>query len=326
MFDKTKQFVRDRWALFLAAWVGVSVWARVAIAAVGLSAVIAGGLYAASGSAAGFMSSAHFTKLSALQTQNNSWGDFKITSLGSGTDPGDAINYNELLNPFKVAWLTEDFFAGASTSATIQPFYGLVAGAGATVTTVTTGQDATHMGIWQCSTGTTATGRCAILTSSTANNIVVGTVGQMEWDWMVRLPALSTTGVQQYTYEVGLSDTAAATPAVNGSYFRYNATESTAWQFCTASGGSQTCTATSSTVTAGAWIRLGAIKAEGSLNWTGYVNGVTTGITNSTNVPSGAGAPLQTIAWQLSTVGTTAKTSLHDAVRWKVHFATERGP
>lgn len=54
MFDKTKKFVRDRWGVFLAAWVGLSVWARVALAAVGLSAVIAGGLYTSTTTSAGF--------------------------------------------------------------------------------------------------------------------------------------------------------------------------------------------------------------------------------------------------------------------------------
>lgn len=322
MFDKTKQFVRDRWGIFLAAWVGVSVWARVAVAAVGLSAVISGGLYAASGSAAGFMSSAHFTKLSALQTANNSWGNFKITSLGSGTDAADAINYNELLNPFKVTGFSDDFLFGATSSTNAgQQFFAGVSGTGAAVAGVSTGVDSTHIGVWQQTTGTTATGRAAILTTAQVGGMIFGTAGQAEWEWLVQVPTLSTTGVQQYTYEVGLADTITGGVA-NGIYYRYDAATSTAWQFCTAAASSRTCTATSTTVTAGAWVRLSARKAEGSANWTGYINDVSTGITNSTNLPSLASQPISAL---VSSVGTTAKTVLADIFRYRQHFTTERG-
>lgn len=271
--------------------------------------------------AAGSFAAADFTKLAALQTTNNSWAGNKITSLGDGTADQDAVTFRELANPFRVFQIAYDFDAPLTSSTT--PFQISISGAGSSGASTATGQDGSHPGVGFCTTGTTNTGRCGVLHHAGAAlpTLQFTTTGQTDFDWLVRLEALSTAGVQQYVAEVGLL-TGLTEPAADGVYFRYDVAVDPHWQVCTANTSVRTCTATTATVTATQWDRLSARKADGTANWTFSINGVSTGITNSTNLPAVALTPRANI---VSSVGTTSKSLLFDAFRLRTSYNPERG-
>ena len=269
----------------------------------------------------GIMTGAYATKLSALQTADNSWGNFKITSLGDGTADQDAVTFRELGNTFRVYQLAYEFDAALSTTST--PFQVAISGTGTSGASTATGQDGSHPGVGFCTTGSTATGRCGTLHVAGAGTptLQFNSTGQADFDWFIRPEMLSTAGVQQFVIEAGLM-TGLTEPAADGVYFRYDVAVDPHWQVCTANTSVRTCTATTATVTATQWDRLSARKAAGSVNWTFSINGTSTGITNSTNIPTVALTPRVNI---VSSVGTTSKSVLFDAFRLRVGYTTERG-
>lgn len=238
-----------------------------------------------------------------------------IHSLGDGTATADAVTLGQL-TAFKTLTFEEDWlgslagkFQWASTAT----------GTGAACTQVSTGQDATHIGIIQCSTGTTATGKSSLFSGAATFWVASNTTGAKRLNLLVQIPVLSVTGTQQYVAYAGCLDSATAAPG-NGVYYRYDATSDLHWKACTASATVETCNNTTNTVTAGQWDNLQWDIANGTSNVTYTINGTSTGITNST--AWGACSPAVSI---FSAIGTTAKTVLWDIVRYTDYFASSRG-
>lgn len=241
----------------------------------------------------------------------------QITGLSDGLLETDGVALGQIENPFNTIQLTDDF--NGSVAGKYQ-WTSSASGTGAAATVTVTGQDTTHAGVIQISTGTTAPGRAAHVPGGNLQ-FTFGSGSAVRCEHLIQLPVLSTTGVQQYIYQVGLMDTVTGDQA-NGIYFEADIATDTHWRVCTASASTRTKTNTTVTIVAATWYRLTLLKAEGSTSWTFQIQGVDTGITNSTNLPTTALYPFDVI---ISSVGTTAKTALKDIVRHRQHFATPRG-
>ncbi len=284
--------------------------ARIAAAAVNMSTVAASGNYlaTAAGPTSGFMSGPFAAKLDALPSNAT-----LTTNLGL------KANTTDLYDPFKSFWFVEEFVNNPST--TIGQLVSNVTGTGAAVAATATGADGTHRGIWNLTTGTTATGRASVLPTANPAGIAYNfTAGASTVEWMVRLSQVQAAATQEFVVETGVLATLTQ-PTTDGVYFRFDASSAN-WQVCTAASSSRTCTATSVAAAAGQWVRLSAIKAAGSSDWSFSIDGTSTGITNSTNVPSAA---LQVIFNIISTVGTGAKQAQIDIASVRQFFSPDRG-
>jgi hypothetical protein len=180
-----------------------------------------------------------------------------------------------------------------------------------------------HAGIATLST--TTTGGVAVLTTSTAQ--VVCGLGRVRFGWWVMIPVLSI-GAQRFSFIAGLFDVYTTATQVDGVFFHYNdSVNSGAWS-CTASSNSTTTNTlnvtTGTTVTAGQWYLLEAeINAAGT-SVTFYIDGVSTGVTFTTNIPTGAGRETGFGAMVIKTVGSTDLLVHLDAYYYEQDFTTPR--
>ncbi len=113
----------------------------------------------------------------------------------------------------------------------VTPWFTGVAGANAAAQ-VLSAAAGDRQGVWQLTTGTTATGRCATCwgANSAAN------AGTTRWRADVNLP-LASDGVETFLVYAGLADAFTSEPN-NGAYFRYDfATNGGRWQFLIRAGG-----------------------------------------------------------------------------------------
>ena len=261
----------------------------------------------------------------------------KATGLLAGAASGEAVHFGQTAvaassaglqtaknaarqsGPRFYVEMTDDWTTGALTGK--YNWTSFASGAGAAATLVTTGQTNTHPGIVQVATGTTATGRATLLPPSNSLAFIAGSAGDLSIEWLAQIPTLSTTGVQQFIAITGLLQTTAAGDQTDAVYFEYDAATDTHWRVCTASGGTRTKQNTTVTVTAGQWYRLRAFKADGSTTWGFEIDGVDTGLTSSTNLPTIALIPGIKID---SSVGTTSKTMLADWMDLLDYFPTPR--
>jgi hypothetical protein len=179
--------------------------------------------------------------------------------------------------------------------------------------------DENHPGILQLSTGTTATGYAAIHRG--VGSMLLGGAAIVQ-EWLVRVPTLSD-GTNTYVLRIGLGDSTTGTAHTDGVFFEYSSAVSPNWQIRTRANNADTTTASSTSVTAGAWVKLRLeINAPGT-SVTFYVNGSAIG-THSANIPLGAGRQLGPIASIIKTVGTTARLAHIDYYYQRMVLSTPR--
>lgn len=143
--------------------------------------------------------------------------------------------------------------------------------------------DLTHVGVAECSTGTTAAGRAGGIIG--LSSIRFGG-GVWLWEATVRVPTLSTVG-EEYIDRIGFLD-ATATDATDGAYFEYDRlTSGNFWRIKTAAAAARTATVVGA-VAAATWYRLGIAVAAAASSVDFYIDGELVG-THTTNTPSGAG-------------------------------------
>lgn len=188
-----------------------------------------------------------------------------------------------------------------------------VSGTGA-ASSVTSNPDASTMGTALLTTGTTATGRCALRAIGTCFRLDQGVA---YFSTRIRLPNLSNA-TNRYVIRVGFGDTDTA-DHVDGAYFEYDDAASALWRVKTASNSVRTTTPTAITVAANTWYRL-----EVEVNATGteakfYIDG-TLVATHTANIPVGSGRDVGAGAFLIKSVGTTARTVMLDwmAIRFKL--------
>ena len=210
-----------------------------------------------------------------------------------------------------------EIFADFESSGVLNPFFTSGAGTGATVGASST-DAANRVGIASAETGTTATGRAAIATSTSA--ILLGG-GEVVFEAAINIPTLSD-GTDTYIARFGLQDNAAA-ESTDGVYFEYDSGTSANWRIVTANSTTRTKTTTSTAVAAATWMRLKiVINAAGTLA-TFYINDVSIG-TISTNIPTGAGRSTGVIMNIVKSLGSNNRTIRVDWVHVTYTFTSAR--
>ncbi len=218
-----------------------------------------------------------------------------------------------------------DFIQETSATATDNGLTETISGTGAAAAAVAA-TAANTIGIAQCSTGTTATGRCALASSVSALRL-----GGGAWIFETHLavPVLSGAS-ERFQLLAGFIDTLTAANQADGVYFLYDeggtSTGSAAsgnWQCVSASNSVRSFSTTSTAVGTG-FVRLTIeINAAGT-SATFFVNG-TLVATITTNIPIAAGRETGFGIFLIKSVGVTARVVNADYVAAACSFTTKRG-
>lgn len=260
------------------------------------------------------------------------------TAQRPGTPANGMVRYNSTVESFEAyvdgRWepvggnrgantLFDDFLTDAvNTPISALGWDPLSSGTGTGGSDVTTGVDSTDraIGVFQMTTGTTATGRYGISLGQAA--LLFG-YASYYMEWRVEVPILSTAG-QEYDLYIGFANNIGATGDVtDGAWFEYNRNNSTQWVCATANNSVRTRTASGTAVTAATWYRLGIeVNAAGSLV-TYYINGAQVATIN-TNIPTGAGRQTGIGAKIEKSAGTTGRVVVIDYFKMLYFLTTPR--
>lgn len=221
-----------------------------------------------------------------------------------------------LPHPSQRVRLIEDWIAG-TTAGTLN-WSNENAGTGAAPSIEDTQVDASHWGILELHTGSTATGRSGTdLGSSATTHSILPSGGNGFSEWLIKIPTLSTAG-ERYAFGIGYGDIFNA-EFTNGSYFYYDESVGTTWLAKTANAATRTSVDTAVTVVAGAWIKL-RIENSGSTSRRFFING-TLVATITTNIPTTAISPAANVR---KSAGTTTRLIYIDYFMMDQVFITAR--
>jgi hypothetical protein len=174
-------------------------------------------------------------------------------------------------------------------------------------------------GAWQLSTGTLATGRCAI-GSGNARSFSLGQ-GAVTLEMKVKTTNLSTSA-ERYKLTIGLADSLSGTIA-NAVQFVYDEATSTFWRIQTMKASVTTITNTTSTAN-NAWQRYKIVINAAGTSVAFYINDTqVSGSPITTNIP-GAGDEVTVQLRLEKSVGTTARTTNIDYVAFSYDLTTPR--
>jgi hypothetical protein len=179
--------------------------------------------------------------------------------------------------------------------------------------------DASHDGILESDTGTTAAGLSVVylgtdgLATPAAGGLIVA-------EAPVRFPTLSTAA-QEYVSRFLFGDSIVAADHTDGIYFEYDrATSGNVWRCKTAAGGVRTTTVTGTAIAAGTWAHLRALITSAQVLF--YVDDVLVA-THATNIPTGAQQYAPNLRIQ-KTVGATSLAHLVDFFQMRLVTAATR--
>lgn len=179
--------------------------------------------------------------------------------------------------------------------------------------------DASHDGILESDTGSTATG-VSVAYLGVDGIVTPAAGGLIVAEAAVRFPVLSVAA-QEYVSRFLLGDSLVAADHTDGIYFEYDRSLSgDVWRCKTAAGGVRTATATAAAIAAGTWYRLRVLITSTQVLF--YVDG-TLVATHVTNIPTGAQRYAPNLRIQ-KTVGTTLRTHLVDYFQMRLVTAATR--
>jgi len=245
------------------------------------------------------------------ETANDDFIVLTDTSASNAAIRRSILDYTfeqEKLSPRKFYSFYSDFENEVSTTATDGGISETNSGTGA-ATSAAAPANNTVIGMVQSSTGTTATGRAA-LTSSTS---IISTGGAKFYcGGRVMVPTLSTS-TERYQYVFGFFDTLTAANQVDGCYILYDeggvstgSAASANWQAVTVNNSARTFTNSSTGVAANTWTKLEIeINAAGT-SVSFLVDGVSIA-THTTNIPTGSARAFGFGWLVIKSVGTTAR-------------------
>lgn len=164
------------------------------------------------------------------------------------------------------------------------------------------------IGVVRSTTGTTATGRAAVVCSMTSFRL-----GGGSWTYEIRIDSINalSSGTQRYQLWFGFFDNVSSTAQTDGAYFLYDeggvsagSAASANWQTVTASNGSRTFnTSSTAVVNTQTTLRIEVNAAASTVEF--YINGTKTATDHSANIPKGNGRELG-FGWTiLKSIGTT---------------------
>lgn len=231
-----------------------------------------------------------------------------VTGLADWTDPNDI---NEQIT------FADDFIHDVQAG-TLVGIGWILAANGGTVTSPTTNVDSLHPGIVQLNT--TGVQQPLIYLNSNSN---ISGGGTSRYQMLVKTPAALPTGTQNYIIRAGTGDNIAnnATDYVNGIYFEFPASGTTAIQCKTAAANTRTTTSSGVNWTVNTWYLLEFTTTPGSVVF--RINGNIVA-TNTTNIPAGATNYYGPIFKLMKTAGATAVAFYIDAFRWTKYYNGNR--
>lgn len=183
------------------------------------------------------------------------------------------------------------------------------------------------VGLVQMATGSTTTGRSAVTSGSTSIAL-----GGGSWYYEISITAITNLSAlaERYALLFGFFDTYTAANQVDGVYFLYDeggvstgSAASANWQQVTASNSVRTFTTTATAVSTGATTLGIEINAAGTLV-TYYINGVATGTTHNTNIPTGTSRVLGFGMFMIKSLGTTSRTCAVDYFAVEADYTTPK--
>jgi hypothetical protein len=236
------------------------------------------------------------------------------TSHGYGGT--DRLSIPAIFNPFQEVYIWDDFLSGTNGGGA--GWLDSVSGTGATISASNAVVDASHLGVYLISTGTTTTGR-ATFTLSTDSILVGGGVTRV--DMVVHLANLSDA-TDEFTVTLGFGDNTGSGGNLDGVYFEYVRTTSVNWRANCRSNGSTTAITSSVPVSVG-WVKLSfEINATGtSVEF--FIDGSSIGIT-TTNIPTGAGRFVGPLLKTEKSAGTNARGVSIDLFVLNIQLTTSR--
>jgi hypothetical protein len=231
----------------------------------------------------------------------------KGINLADGVGETDALSIRQHANPDRILEVSEDWISALTGK---WGWSQNVTGAAASVTQAITSNDSKVYGHVAHTTGTTSTGRAALLFNNSVNPFKIGTDGAWTYTAKILFNNLYAAG-EAFTFVCGMSDTASATLApANAVTVLYDGNTSANFQLLTAAASSVTILTGTTVVQANVWHIVKLKKAAGAFHWTLEVDGVDQGITSSTNEPSVTA--MQPLSVMLKSNGTTPRNTLMD--------------
>lgn len=195
-----------------------------------------------------------------------------------------------------------------------------VGGTAAAITSVT--GEANHPGVVQLSTGTTTTGRAAVMTTQALASVQLGG-GKARSGAVLKLPNLSD-GTNTYTARVAGFGDATSTESNDGIYFRYtDSVNGGEWQGVTIAAGSES-TLDTNVAADTSWhtFEIEVNAAATSVEF--FIDGTSVG-TLTTTIPTGSSRETGLLAAYIhKSAGTTARTIHLDAYWFMLEFTTAR--
>lgn len=244
--------------------------------------------------------------------------DYVMGLDGSATDDrGFPIGFLRIGRQHTV--IADELFIGNSYEGGILP---VVSGSGASGNTGTAASP-NHPGILVLNTGTTTTGRAALITNTSVQSIQLGG-GRVRFGVCFRLPVLSD-GTDTFTIRAGTTDSSTGNDGNHAILFRYShGVNGGRWEGVTRDGGAETALDTGITVDTNFHTLEWEVNADAS-SVEFFVDATSAG-TITTNIPSIATSRLHTLspASILKSAGTTARTLQVDAYWYIFEFTTAR--
>jgi hypothetical protein len=223
--------------------------------------------------------------------------------------------------------LADDFMNNTLTTATGTSIGNLVTtltGTGARMDYGPIANPGNHPGIISLDTGTTSLGYSALSLRSTA---VIFGAGRVRFGAWVNIPVVSTS-LQRFEFDCGFMDQTTGAGTVDGYFFEYMDTvNSGAWSVTTVANSVSTSTlniTTGTTMTAAQWYLLEAEVNAAGTSVTYYIDGVSTGVTHTTNMPTGVGRETGFRMQMTKSIGTTNSLAYIDAYYIENDFTTAR--
>lgn len=177
-------------------------------------------------------------------------------------------------------------------------------GTGAATAQTANSVDATHLGVVEMNSGTTATGRTSLSLGTTA--LLLG--GWVVMDYAVLIPTLSTSA-ERFIFYAGCGDQTGTGDQVDGEYVVYDESVSANWQTRTSSNSVRTSNTSDVVVNANQWYQFTIYAIGNTADF--YIDGVLK-FSHTTNLPTGAGRQCSPYFKLEKTVGTTARTARLD--------------
>lgn len=205
--------------------------------------------------------------------------------------------YNEFLTHVNADVVGRDLFSSST-------------GSGAGTPSSSSSSRPNVVGTAVSTTGTTTTGRAALIANNTAIRL-----GGGKWAFEVRIDSLNilSDGTNRYQLIVGLGDDGTVVNQTDAVYFLYDeggvstgSTASANWQTVTSSNGTRTFNTSSIAVsTTLTTLRFEVNPDASQVDF--YVNGTHTGTSHTTNIPKGAGRDTGIVLMIQKSAGNSAR-------------------